>query len=103
MEVGQEVVPGMRLRAICRGHQGTIDVSSGSPAGDSSLRPPECDYVAPSETSVTILDKSEFTMSDRNVAVARRDTNTRPLAISRHRVSNLLWGRNHAAAPVVQV
>jgi hypothetical protein len=24
MEVGKEVVPGMRLRCICRGHTGTI-------------------------------------------------------------------------------
>ncbi len=24
MEVGKEVVPGMRLRCICRGHEGTI-------------------------------------------------------------------------------
>ena len=33
MEVGQEVVPGMRLRCICRGHTGTIGRIAWSPCG----------------------------------------------------------------------
>lgn len=33
MKVGREVVPGMRLRAICRGHQGTIGRIAWSPCG----------------------------------------------------------------------
>ncbi len=33
MEVGKEVVPGMRLRCICRGHQGTIGRIAWSPCG----------------------------------------------------------------------
>ncbi|MHC4166657.1 MAG: WD40 repeat domain-containing protein [Planctomycetota bacterium] len=33
MEVGKEVVPGMRLRCICRGHKGTIGRIAWSPCG----------------------------------------------------------------------
>jgi hypothetical protein len=33
MEVGKEVVPGMRLRCICRGHTGTIGRIAWSPCG----------------------------------------------------------------------
>jgi len=33
MEVGKEVVPGMRLRCICRGHQGPIGRIAWSPCG----------------------------------------------------------------------
>jgi WD40 repeat protein len=31
MEVGQEVVPGMRMRCMCRGHTGTIGRIAWSP------------------------------------------------------------------------
>jgi hypothetical protein len=33
VRVGQEPVPGMRLRCICRGHQGTIGRIAWSPCG----------------------------------------------------------------------
>ena len=33
IEIGKEVVPGMRLRCICRGHQGTIGRIAWSPCG----------------------------------------------------------------------
>jgi len=33
MEVGKKVVPGMRLRCICRGHQGAIGRIAWSPCG----------------------------------------------------------------------
>ena len=33
MEIGKEVVPGMRLRCICRGHTGTIGRIAWSPCG----------------------------------------------------------------------
>ncbi|MBT8420288.1 MAG: hypothetical protein KJO08_05430 [Gammaproteobacteria bacterium] len=40
VEVGYEPAPGMRLRAICRGHTGTIGRIAWSPAGGSLLRLP---------------------------------------------------------------
>ncbi|MBP85786.1 MAG: hypothetical protein CMJ64_03570 [Planctomycetaceae bacterium] len=40
IEVGKAVVPGMSLRCICRGHQGTIGRIADRPADDSSLRLP---------------------------------------------------------------
>jgi WD40 repeat protein len=33
VQVGEEPVPGMRLRSICRGHQGTIGRIAWSPCG----------------------------------------------------------------------
>ncbi len=41
MEVGQEVVPGMRLRCICRGHTGTIGRMAWSPCGRFIASPSE--------------------------------------------------------------
>ncbi|VFN07937.1 MAG: WD domain-containing protein, G-beta repeat-containing protein [Candidatus Kentron sp. G] len=41
MEVGKEVVPGMRLRCICRGHTDTIGRIAWSPCGRFIASPSE--------------------------------------------------------------
>ena len=54
MEVGKEVVPGMRLRRICRGHTGTIGRIAWSPCGRFIASPSE-------DKSIRIWDANDAT------------------------------------------